>query len=524
MIVGRLHLFPQFLLILQLLTGSPTSTNADENTPDPPLPKQAAPEDVYRPTVVPDRIVLTWTGDPSTTQAVTWRTSTDVARGLAEIAIAGAEPNFNSNAISVQAATQVLKSNLSTAHFHTAEFTSLQPSTRYAYRVGDGNNWSEWFHFSTASAGSQPFSFVYFGDAQNNLRSMWSRVIREAYRDAPRLSFFLHAGDLINSAESDAEWGEWFHAGGWINGMVPSLAVPGNHEQGKDDEGNRRLSHHWRPSFAFPENGPPGLEESCYTLVHQGVRIIALNSNEKLQEQTEWLEQVLKDNTHKWVICTFHHPIYSTGNGRDNAAMRGLWKPLFDRYHVDLVLQGHDHTYGRTGLETPLVDSSGKPLSEENQPGGLNARDHRTGTVYVVSVSGPKMYTMQRFPFMSRQAEFTQLYQVISIDGDTLKFEARTAVGELYDAFTLKKHDGQINELIEQTPGTPERLKPPEMIAAENKSRVDAYLKKYDMNEDRMLTLEELPKTEHAAFRVADKDSDGILTAAELLETLAVRR
>lgn len=485
-------------------------------------PPAANPEEMYRPGVIPDRIILTWTGDPATTQAVTWRTSTDVPQGKAEIAVAGAEPDFMKDAVTVAATSQALLTDLSTAHFHTVRFKDLQPATKYAYRVGDGRNWSEWFHFTTASQDAAPLTFVYFGDAQNNLRSMWSRVIREAYGDAPDLDFFLHAGDLVNSAESDREWGEWFGAGAWVNGMVPSIAVPGNHEQASSGDG-RRLSHHWRPSFAFPQNGPAGLEESCYTIVIQGVRIIALNSNQQMQDQTKWLEGVLEKNREKWVIVTFHHPIYSTGNGRDNASMRGQWKPLFDRFHVDLVLQGHDHTYGRTGLETPLVGPDGNELDEQNQPGGVNARDQKTGTVYVVSVSGPKMYTMQRFPFMPRQAEYTQLYQIIRVDGDELKYESRTAVGEVYDAFTLKKQKGRINQLIDQTPGTPERQKPAAMIAAEIKDKVTSYMKKYDKNEDGKVTLEELPNSEHAAFRIADADQNGELLPEELTKKLEAR-
>jgi hypothetical protein len=60
---------------------------------------------------------------------------------------------------------------------------------------------------------------------------------------------------------------------------------------------------------------------------------------------------------------------------------------------------------------------------------------------------------------MKRLAEDTQLYQIIHIDGDTLRFEARTAVGELYDAFCLKKRVGQINSLEELPPETAERLR-----------------------------------------------------------------
>jgi hypothetical protein len=134
---------------------------------------------------------------------------------------------------------------------------------------------------------------------------MWSRVIREAYSDAPKAKFMLHAGDLINRAESDAEWGEWHGAGAWLNAMIPSVPVLGNHEQARDEEGNRRLSHHWRPQFALPENGPPGLEETCYTFVYQNLRIIGLDSNREIEKQAAWLEQVLQEN--KWIERNVTH-------------------------------------------------------------------------------------------------------------------------------------------------------------------------------------------------------------------------
>ena len=37
----------------------------------------------HAPRPLPDRIVLTWAGDPATTQAVTWRTDPTVVRALA---------------------------------------------------------------------------------------------------------------------------------------------------------------------------------------------------------------------------------------------------------------------------------------------------------------------------------------------------------------------------------------------------------------------------------------------------------
>ena len=422
---------------------------------------EKVPEEVtYRPTANPDRIILTWVGDPSISQAVTWRTDTSVARALAQFTLADDGPKFASAAREVTASTQPFTSDLGCAHYHSVNMDGLSPKTKYVYRVGDGTNWSEWIHFTTASDKPEPFLFVYFGDAQNDLKSHWSRVVREAYSDAPKAAFMLHAGDLVNQANRDAEWGEWFYASGFIHRMVPCIATPGNHEYFKekcgseeDSEEPRKLSRHWRPTFAFPENGPRDFEESVYWIDYQGVRIVSLNSNEDHKSQVQWLECVLEENPNSWTIVTFHHPIYSSKEGRDNPEQRALWQPVFDRHRVDLVLQGHDHTYARSQL-----------MAFENLPTGVATRSAEAGTLYVVSVSGPKMYELGRRPFMRRAAENTQLYQIIAVNGDQLRYEARTATGQLYDAFTLKKRPGQVNQLIDQAPDTPERRRPVEEL------------------------------------------------------------
>lgn len=411
--------------------------------------------EIHKPTAIPARIVLSWEDDPTISAAVTWRTSADVVQGLAEIAIATDGPGFPKTAQQVAAVITPLSTDSGLSHCHTVSFTALIPQTKYVYRVGDGENWSEWFQFQTASTQPEPFSFIYFGDAQNDVRSMWSRVIREAARDAPKAAFMLHAGDLINRSENDADWGEWFQAGGPLHAMIPCIATPGNHEYRVASTfagipTKIELSKYWKPSFAFPKNGPPQLEETCYYIDYQGVRIVSLNSNDRHVMQATWLDKVLTDNPCKWTILTFHHPLYSTAIGRDNPLIRTAWQAVFDKHKVDLVLQGHDHSYGRSGL-----------LHGKNTTTGLAGQIPESGTVYVVSVSGPKMYAAQRRPIFSRVADDTQLYQIIHVDGDKLRYEAHAATGRLYDAFTLEKQSGQPNRLTEQVPETPENVRPP---------------------------------------------------------------
>lgn len=445
---------------------------------------EAAQKDLWRtaytPSRIPDRVILTWTGDPATTQAVTWRTDTTVTKAVAQIAVTEAGPAFDGYGTktrpdlkkvkTVEARTERLKSDLFDSHYHSAVFTGLKPKTCYVYRVGDGKVWSEWFEFSTTSDKPEPLSFIYFGDAQNDVKAHWSRVVRRAYSDMPKAHFIIHAGDLINRANADGEWGEWHQAAGWINAMIPSIATPGNHEyavpagtpakvEAKDDpdqpkvELRRVLSSNWRPGFAFPEHGPPGLEETVYYIDIQGVRIISLNSNEKQEEQVKWVDAVLADNPNKWTILTFHHPIYSTAKGRDNKKLRELWRPVFDKYVPDLILQGHDHTYGRSG-----------PMREDNLLTGARLKAER-GTIYVVSVSGPKMYKLDEEPWMVSSIADTQLYQLIKIDGDVLSFEARTATGELYDSFQLIKPDRKKAGAEDEAAAAPHGLGAPGWLA-----------------------------------------------------------
>lgn len=411
-----------------------------------PAPQTLSEGELHRPLPVPDRVILTWKGDPARSQAVTWRTDTSVTAAVAQIAPADPGPHLVRKSRTVRGTTTALRSDLGAAHYHSVAFSGLDPATRYAYRVGDGTHWSEWFQFRTAAVQPEPFSFIYFGDAQNDLKSLWSRVIREAYSDVPKARFIIHAGDLVNRANRDAEWGEWFGAGGWVNGMVPSVPSPGNHEYDRVGQPGspRELSHHWRPQFTLPEDGPPGLSETVYSIDYQGLRIISLNSNERQADQVSWLEARLQNNPNPWTVVTFHHPIYSAAQNRDNKPLRELWEPVFRRYRVDLVLQGHDHTYARSGLR--------------NLPSGMSTQDPRNGTVYVVSVSGPKMYNLEREPWMRRAAADTQLYQVITVDGDRLRYQARAANGELYDAFELQKRGGRVNRLIDRIPDSPERL------------------------------------------------------------------
>lgn len=378
---------------------------------------------------LPERIILNLTAAPAFSQAVTWRTRRPLSDPRAQIVPASGSASFDAHARTVAARSQTvtLDDGRSVVH-HAVVFEDLAPDTLYAYRVGATGAWSEWNQFKTASRGPAPFSFVYFGDPQEEIRSKCSRVFRAAYKQAPDADFWHFVGDLVDDGDQDEQWGELFDAFGWIARTTPLILLPGNHEypdkrfvKGADYQ----LCNLWRPHFTLPENGPAGLEETVYSIDYQGVRLVMLNGNERLEDQARWLERVLSGHPQPWTIVAIHQPVYSTGKYRDNPALQDLFVPIFDRYAVDLVLQGHDHTYSRSA----------------RLKHGARVSPRESGTVYVVSVSGPKSYPVNpRYQdLMDASGTGRQLFQVIRVAPHELNYQSFDATGAPFDAFVLEK-------------------------------------------------------------------------------------
>ena len=132
-------------------------------------------------------------------------------------------------------------------------------------------------------------------------------------------------------------------------------------------------------------------------------------------------------------------------NGKDK--IDGIWTvetldlgegeaPVYTiRHHVDLFLQGHDHTYARTH-KVRFREVVG---------------DKEQGTIYCTSVASPKQYPWNpRYEYvMSRIGQDKQLYQIISVEPDKLKYQSFTASGEAYDSFELKKDSAGQTQLLE---------------------------------------------------------------------------
>lgn len=370
--------------------------------------------------IQPDRMMLTWSANPATTQSVSWRTTGAGTKIVAQIVVEESSPELEKTAKTFSGeALPWRRENGTTDYYGQVTFSDLKPGTIYAYRVGDGNQWSAWNQFRTADL-TGDFSFIYLGDAQNDLRSRWSRTIRRSFQEEPNARFIVHAGDLINRSNTDSEWEEWYEGAGFIHQMIPAVPTPGNHEYRRDSLEQLVLDPHWKVQFNLPKNGPEGLQDAVYYMDYQDLRIISLNSQLIMLDsvaaatQEKWLDKTLASSTKKWNIVVMHHPVYSTAKNRDNTILRERFRPIFEKYGVDLVLQGHDHTYAR--------GTAGK-----KKP------------VYLLSVAGPKMYTSDSDRWMEKSGSNVQLYQVIRITDKKLYYSSYQLNGKLFDSFELSK-------------------------------------------------------------------------------------
>jgi acid phosphatase type 7 len=393
---------------------------------------------VYAQDIIPERVILNITDAPESKVAVSWRTINKLNDPIAQVAEATDWIEFMDSLTTINAEIIEFTTDKGNDVFHySVMFKDLRPSTEYIYRVGSDAAFTEWCQFKTADSRPEPFQFVYFGDPQNHNKDHVSRVLRKAFQTAPNSNFWLFAGDLINDPE-DSEVEEFFYAGTPFFKQLPVALVTGNHDRKYKQENGEfvlnekgekirlpEIDPYWYASFTLPRNGLKGLEETSYYFDYQGARFIIINSNYQLEEQAEWLDQLLSENENNWTIVSFHHPVYSAGRDRDDSDTRNAFLKMFDKYKVDLVITGHDHAYAR---------------SHKLRNGG-KVEDNDEGTVYIVSVSGPKMYSVNSNynHLMAKTGGNIQLFQVIDIDNNFLSSKSYTATGKLYDSFKLIK-------------------------------------------------------------------------------------
>ncbi|MGC8847178.1 MAG: fibronectin type III domain-containing protein, partial [Candidatus Hydrogenedens sp.] len=377
-------------------------------------------------TQVPAQITLTLTETPSTSMTIQWSTSPEVKEGIVEWhkkTEQNKESTKRTSAKFISIIDPSLKNNPEIYRWFVT-LNSLEPNTNYEYRVGNPNLeiWSDWYTFKTEPTQAKTFSFIYLGDAQNGLEE-WGKLLKKSIEKCPDCSFILMAGDLVNRGNERDDWDAFFHYADNIFAQYPIVPTIGNHEY----KSNPLLPKMYLDFFVLPTNGPANItSEFCYSVKYLNAQFIILNANHNPEQQVPWLEHQLSGSSSLWKFLLFHQPFYSSAPRRDNKHLRDAWLPLIDQYHVDIVFQGHDHSYWRT---YPLKNNQKVSPTE--------------GTYYVISFSGTKSYEQQeKTEIIEIAFEKIPTYQIITIEkgiSNRLIYRSFDMEGTQRDEFIINK-------------------------------------------------------------------------------------
>ncbi|MBI2425667.1 MAG: metallophosphoesterase family protein [Candidatus Hydrogenedentes bacterium] len=370
----------------------------------------------------PDQIMLTWSGDPKTTQAIQWRTGTAIEDGVVRYRKAGSKGDFVEAAARSFVFEDRLLRNDTRIHRWTADLNGLEAATEYEYYVGSpaANLWSGYNRFKTAPAKKEPFTWVYFGDTHK--APEWGNTITQAFARHPETAFYTIGGDLVSTGLYRDHWDHLFAYSEHVVSQRPLMPSIGNHD---DQDGLGCWMY--LENFALPENGPDKLEkERAYSFEYGNALFVILDVTQVIEDQTAWLEQQLVGSSATWKFAIFHFPPYcmETDFDLDYADIRAAWGPLFDKYHMDMVFSGHVHSYMRS-----------KPIRNQQV-----VDSPKEGTIYVVSIAipnGPGKLPAKDFGAIWFGGP--PLYQTIHIDGNRLEYTAREADGRVRDELAIEK-------------------------------------------------------------------------------------
>ncbi len=336
-----------------------------------------------------------------------------------------------------------------------ATLSGLQPNTQYAYKVGVTGDFSSTYTFTTgASTFGNGYSADFFGDpqigasGQSNLDGDgWVQTMKFAQANDKGVELYLSGGDQIDTGSYTAteglagsanklenQWDQFtrpFNRGTLYNGktadipsgdQIPWASTIGNH----DVSTKTYMQHLAQPNLSDDDTYYANVSNKVstsggnYWFNYRGVLYIDLNSNSYTAgggsggdaAHVAYVRSVIAQHgaDAKYTVLMYHHSIYSPAdhaNDADNSVRRKDFTTTFSDLGVDLVLQGHDHSYTRSySIKNGARSSSAKQLvngqwgaessNAGGNPNGTTILPGPGGVIYVTAntASGSKYYDL----------------------------------------------------------------------------------------------------------------------------------
>lgn len=383
-----------------------------------------------------------------------------------------------------------------TYYANKVTITDLKENTTYYYQCLIDGKWTSVKKFKTGDTSN--FSFLYVGDPQigaskgqtptesseaqsadiaaRNDAFSWNKTLTAAISEHSDVDFIVSAGDQINNTGDDngqeREYAGFLSADVLSN--VPVAPTIGNH-----DSKFANYQNHFNVPNAYTEeqNATPAGNDYYYT--YGDALFIVLNTNNYNCADHEALikkaEQAAPNA--KWKIVTFHHDIYGSGydhSDSDGIVLRTQLTTLLDKYDIDVVLQGHDHTYSRSYMLTSDGNAHTAYTKDNVKDEYLNVKDGKTDDS--AALSSKQEYLNQNLCYKivdktqgtinnpegvlymeANSATGSKYYNLISTQQDYIADRSQTwtptysVVNVTSDSFTINTYDVNTGDKIDNS-------------------------------------------------------------------------
>jgi predicted phosphodiesterase len=283
-------------------------------------------------------------------------------------------------------------------------FTGLKPGTTYYYDVAGSEEGKG--HFKTAPEGRASFMFIVYGDTRTR-HELHQKIVDAISKTEP--DFVVHTGDLVSNGKDTAMWPIFFSISKQLLNKTAFFPALGNHER------NSRQFYEFfdvqTPYYSF------NWGSAHFTILNSDLGNAAASKQAKetfWAEQLRWLEDDLKANQKAdFRFVTMHHPPFTAVKRRqgENKPVEDM-VPLFEKYNVTTVFNGHDHNYQhhiKNGVHYVVTGGGGAPL---------------------YPVDGP-------IPGITQKVESTEHYVDVKVNGNQAVIEAIALDGHLIDRIEL---------------------------------------------------------------------------------------
>lgn len=366
---------------------------------------------------------------------------------------------------------------------HEIELTGLLADTKYYYSIGNAADIisaaPDQFFFTLPPPNTiRPYNFWVIGDCGSANDDQ--RAARNSFQNqfgANRNYGIIMLGDNAYTFGTDGDYQDAI-----FNNMYEDIIsntvmwpTPGNHDYYSGASASSQTGPYY-DIFSMPTTGQlggvPSNTEAYYSYNIGNIHFISIDSYDSGRDSNNamgnWIKQDLMNNTQEWTIAYWHHPAYTKGShDSDNPfpwldfelpQIREQIIPIMERYGVDLILNGHSHSYERSYLldghygnsstfnsSHQIDNGSGDFITDcpyiKNTEGG----EAHKGTVYaLVGVSGKTDVTSSGWPHPAMYTSSVDHLgsMLLTVSGNRLDAKFLTSNEVIFDQFSIIKNAG----------------------------------------------------------------------------------